>query len=176
VKSKFETRWAGLAFTTEKMIRGKRTSPETGVGSFKGSGIGLSRLRGGGTGLVFGPTRSLPSGGEGPSSVVGRKSVSGGLLVTTGGSGSRLVLLSKIGVFVADDGFGFAVKGTSLSDSASSSEINRTGGNLASPSFGEIFRTKSRERNGIYTYQLQFYGQQLEQKLYLQDIDRNPVD
>ena len=145
MKSKFETRWVGLAFTTEKMIRGKRTSPETGVGSFKRRdtcSCGFSRSRGGGTDLVFGPTteKSLPPGSEVLSPVVDRKVVSGELLVTAGGSGSRLVLLLRTDMFAA---VGFAVKGTSLTlscDLTSSSEISRTGGNLASPSFGEAFR------------------------------------
>jgi hypothetical protein len=151
VKSKFETRWARLAFTTEKMIKGKRTSPEMGVGSLKRRGVcsfGLSRSRGGGTGLNFGSTTgsSFPSVGEELSPVVGRRIVSGetgafmahgrGLLFTAGGPELGT------GVFAA---LGFAVKGTSLSlscDLASSSEIRQTGGNLASPSFGETFRTK----------------------------------
>jgi len=33
---------------------------------------------------------------------------------------------------------------------SSSSEISRTGGNLASPSFGEAFRMKTQDRNEIY--------------------------
>ena len=68
------------------------------------------------------------------------------LLVTIGGSGSRLVLLSRTGVFAALGGFSFAVKGISLSLSwnlVPSLEISCTGGNVASPSFGETFRTKT---------------------------------
>ena len=60
MNKRFDTKCGGLALTTEYMMRGRRTSPDTGVGSFAASGggggssdAGESSSRGGGGDLVL---------------------------------------------------------------------------------------------------------------------------
>lgn len=87
MKSRFDTSCGGFDFTTEKMIRGKSTSPETGVASFCGGGDTVSR------GVCDDDGGLLESGRGGGTCLgeLGEDEMSVSETLDVSGSGSRII-------------------------------------------------------------------------------------